>query len=523
MSDEAGGRAMARVKGPLVEDSRIVPLLFFAVLLFVGLGVFRDYGVSWDERVQREYGEKVYNYIANGDRELFMDRHRYYGPVVELMLYSLEKGLGLDDTREIYLMRHLVVFLMFWLGTIFFYLLCKHELKSWRLGLMGATLLVLSPRIFAHAFYNSKDIPFMCIFIIGVFTLVRYLDVHSWPRAVAHAVVCALLIDIRIVGVFLPARTVAFVFREMLRSKGAGLRRIGWTFGLYALTLISLTVLLWPTLWRDPLGNFIRVFEGMRNFPWEATVVYMGSDVWSTRLPWHYIPVWIGISTPIAVTVLFVVGLVASIRTRSRAAVLAVLWFFAPLVYSIVSGAVLYDAWRHTFFVYPAMLMLALIGVGWLWRESHVRFRGSAGRVLQLVLTVLVALNLGFTLVFMVRYHPHQNVYFSSLAGGIRGAEGRFDLDYWGLSYRKALEYVLANDPRDRIVLRAAHPPGWYNADILRAEDRRRLVFVSKPQKADYYLTNFRWEQSDHLPGEEVYSVKVDGVKIMAVYRLRSR
>ena len=513
---------MKGVKGLLGGPGRIVPLIFFAAVLLVGLGVFRDYGVSWDERVQREYGEKVYNYIANGDRELFMDRHRYYGPVFELALYSLEKAFGLDDTRDIYLMRHLVVFLMFWVGTVFFFLLCKHEFSSWKPGLLGAAILVLSPRIFAHAFYNSKDIPFMCMFVIGAFTLVRYLDVQSLRRALAHAVACALLIDIRIVGVFLPVLTVGFVIREALRSKGAKLGRLGWSFGLYVITMVLVTVLLWPTLWRDPISSFIRVFDGMRNFPWEATIVYMGSDVWSTKLPWHYIPVWIGISTPIAVTVLFVIGLVVSPRAGTRTAVLAIAWFFMPIVYSIISGAVLYDAWRHTLFVYPAMLMLAVAGAGWLWRGTGVRLRRTSGRLPRAVMIALVALSLGSAFVFMVRYHPHQNVYFNGLVGGIRGAEGKYDLDYWGLSYRQALEHVLATDGRDRILVSAAHPPGWYNADIVRPEDRKRLVFVSKPHKAEYYLTNFRWERRDRLPGTEVYAIKVDGVKIMAVHRMRS-
>ncbi|MFH1311845.1 MAG: hypothetical protein ABIJ00_01330 [Candidatus Eisenbacteria bacterium] len=503
------------------DARRVVPFVFFAVLLFVGIGVFRDYGVSWDERVQREYGEKVYNYVTAGDRELFTDRHRYYGPVIEFALFSLEKALGLDDTRQVYLMRHLVVFLTFWLGAVFFYLLSKRELKSWKLGLLGSGLLILSPRIFAHAFYNSKDIPFMCMFIIGIFTLVRYLDVRSFIRAAAHGVICALLIDIRIVGVFLPVLTAGFVLREALKSKGtrSELRRIGLTFSLYIVILISLTVLLWPTLWRDPLGNFIRVFEGMRNFPWEATVTYLGSDVWSTQLPWHYIPVWIAVSTPLAVTVLFIVGLAVSIRTRSRIAVLAIAWFFLPLVYSILSGAVLYDAWRHTFFIYPAMLLLAAVGAGWLWGVIGARFRGTVRRVLAWGLVILIALNLGSAAVFMVRNHPHQNVYFSALTGGIRGAEGRFDLDYWGLSYRQALEHVLANDPQDRIMVYAPNPPGWYNADILRPEERKRLVFSGKPNRAQYYLTNFRWERSSP-PGEEVFSIKVDGVRIMAVHRL---
>jgi hypothetical protein len=146
---------------------------------------------------------------------------------------------------------------------------------------------------------------------------------------------------------------------------------------------------------------------------------------------------------------------------------------------------------------------------------------GRAGRLLAALIILVVTLNLGFTTAFMIRNHPHQHVYFNSLVGGVRGAEGRFDLDYWGLSYRKGLEYILEHDAGTRIPLNAATAPGRYNADILRPEARKRLIFASEPQKAAYYLTNFRWQRGDRLPGEASYSVEVDGVPIMAVRSLR--
>jgi hypothetical protein len=86
---------------------RTATLIFFGVLLALGLGIFRDYGISWDESIQRAYGGMVYNYITTGDQEVLSDRHRHYGAVFQVLLYSLEKSLGLEDSRQIYLMRHL--------------------------------------------------------------------------------------------------------------------------------------------------------------------------------------------------------------------------------------------------------------------------------------------------------------------------------------------------------------------------------------------------------------------------------
>jgi hypothetical protein len=46
----------------------------------------------------------------------------------------------------------------------------------------------------------------------------------------------------------------------------------------------------------------------------------------------------------------------------------------------------------------------------------------------------------------MVRLHPYQSVYYNRLiAGGVQGAAGRFEADYWGASYLEATRWVLAN------------------------------------------------------------------------------
>ena len=41
----------------------------------------------------------------------------------------------------------------------------------------------------------------------------------------------------------------------------------------------------------------------------------------------------------------------------------------------------------------------------------------------------------------MVRLHPYQYAYFNRLAGGVRGANGQYMLDYWGLAFKQAAEH----------------------------------------------------------------------------------
>jgi hypothetical protein len=195
-------------------------------------------------------------------------------------------------------------------------------------------------------------------------------------------------------------------------------------------------------------------------------------------------------------------------------------WSLLPLVYFPASRAVLYDEWRHSFFTYPALLLIALAGLVWLWRWVARMPGGVPARIASAALIFLVALSLGSTATFMIRHHPFQNVYFNSLVGGTHGASGKFELDYWGLSYRQGLEHLVATDRSPRITVFSAHPPGRYNADILKPADRKRIVYVPDPAEARYQITNFRWEANRPRREGEVFAVEVSGVKLMAVYRM---
>jgi hypothetical protein len=205
---------------------------------------------------------------------------------------------------------------------------------------------------------------------------------------------------------------------------------------------------------------------------------------------------------------------------RDLALVLA--WFLLPLVYSVASRAVLYDEWRHSFFVYPALLLIALAGLAWL-RRAAARLRGRARAVALWAPGVLLALNMAGAAVFLARNHPNANVYFNSLAGGPGGADGRFELDYWGLAYRQGLEYIVGHDAGESIPVHAATAAGRYNAEMLAPPDRGRIVFEEDPARARYYITTFRWDRKRPPPGREIHAITVEGARILAVYELQVR
>jgi hypothetical protein len=518
---------------PPVRVQRRLVVVFFAAVLGIGLVVYRDYGLSWDEDCTRvDNGLANYRYLVHGDRcALCHSPEKYHGPAFELLLIFLEKGLGLQDTRPIFFMRHLVTFLLFFTAVLVFYRLLRRRFDSRLVGLAGAAFLVCSPRIFADAFYNPKDLPFLCCYVFSLATLVAWRRQPGAARAALHALSCAVLIDIRILGLLVPLLTLLLAAVDGWHARRAGTpaRLRPGPLLLYGLLLVGLTVLFWPLLWHHPLLRLARAFRQMRRYPWGGSVLYFGRSLPATNLPWHYLPVWFGLTTPPLYLLLFGAGLAVLGRRLLRGPsrflaehpedLVFLLAFLLPPLAVVTLRSVVYDGWRHLYFTYPAFLFVAALGLAALWRRARalaVRFRPAPWLFLAALAVPLTA-----TALAMVRTHPYQNVYFNDLAGPVQAAGGpRFELDYWGLSCRRGLEY-LAERTAGEVRVYPCTDAVRFSAQILPPELRHRLCFTRRPEDADYCLCHPRGGLSTPPPpGADVFDVSVEGARILFVRKL---
>lgn len=518
------------------KRNSIIIVIIFAGFLWLGISLFKDYGISWDEGEQRRIGIKTLEYVMRGDPSLFVYRDRYYGTAFELLLIILEKAFKLDNFRSVFFMRHIVTFLVFYTGVIFFYRIIYSRFHSWKIGLLGSLCLILSPRIFADSFYNSKDIPFLSLFIISMYALIGFLEKKTYFKAVLLGLSCALLIDIRIGGIVLPFVTVLLVIGDLLvnRTVKKNTSQLVASLLVYLSSLSVFTILFWPVLWKNPIHHFITSIIKMSHYGWDMEVLYQGRYLKGDNLPWHYIPTWIAITTPIIYSLFFCIGTIILFglliknpleffRQRKKD-LLFLLWFFLPILSVILLKSVLYDGWRQMFFIYPAFLMLSLVGLSYLWEIIQKRFQGLNYKIIIVVFIFAMAFSLMDTAYFMIRYHPFQNVYFNRLAGKtMQEAKNKFELDYWGLSYRQALEYILKNDTDNIIKVAVANYPGRFNANIFRPDEKKRLKYVDDPEDAKYFISNFRWHKEEYPYKNRYYSININGAEIMVVYKMEGR
>ena len=522
-------------------------------LLAVGLLLVRDYGMSYDAGQSRVIGLTSLRYVAERIKPDFLTQpsqrtqfeaaktplpefvDRDYGVGYELPVTLLERGLGLTDTRAIYLLRHLCTFLVCWLGVLALYGLGRRRYDDWRLGLAAAGLLVLSPRLFGEFFYNDKDAVFMALSTVATLSTVRFVERPTAGRAAVHALACALALNVRLMAVLWPLATLALLawrgaWGEYRGQPALAPRRLAAALALYGLALPALTVALWPYLWAAPWTNFQQAFDNMQHFRWNGTVLYRGEMVSSVHLPWHYAPTWLALTTPLPQLTLIGLGLSVVGRqllrrgwrlyaagSREWQDLLFLGLGLGPLVAIIVFKSTLYDGWRQLYFVYPSLLLLGLRGLtaAWGWLRERPRWQGRlVGGALGLAL-----LSAAGQLVWL---HPFQSLYFNALAGP--DVSRRYEQDYWGISYGAGLRWVLAHDERPQLRI-YTEPYMWtpmqLNYELLPAELRTRIKLAGVPEDADYFLTTYRYHPGPYDQPAEASTVQAGRRRVLSIFRLR--
>ena len=461
-------------------------------------------------------------------------KDRAYGVAFELPMTLAEKASGYTDLHDVLLLRHRGVVTACWLGLVAFYWLATQRLGNWWAGLLGTLLLILSPRLFADAFYNAKDAVFAAAYLIAAATAVALVRRPGAKRAAAHALACALAIDVRLMGLLVPVLTLALLALRAQRGDYAGvLGRAGRAALLYLGLLPLLVVAFWPFLWAAPLAHFAEALARMSHFDWRDTLLYRGRVLSAgSPVPWHYPLVWLGLTTPLP----YLAGLALALgrlgwqlaRRGWQLYNAADEWQdllywglgLGPLVVVIGLHSVLYDGWRQLYFAYPPLLLLALRGwaLAWRWQPSGQQLGYYWRGVLALAGVGTLASVAGQ----MVTLHPLQNLYFNALAGA--HPERRYEYDYWGLSLRQGLGWIARHDERPtiRIITNGFFSSATLNSVLLPASGRARLQLVRETEPADYLITVSGSHQRQFIRGTPVYSLCVgaEGCLVFTIFRL---
>jgi hypothetical protein len=507
----------------------IIAIGIFLASFITGLTVFQDYGISWDEPTQHMTGQITYDYVFSGDMTYKTYINRDYGVAFQLPLILLEKVLGLKDPRDIYNMRKLVTHCFFLFSAFVFYLLIYTLYKKRCLAIAGYLILLVTPRIYAQSFFNSKDIPFMSMFILCFFLCAMAFRRGKLRHFIIFGAGTGLLMSIRVMGALMPAIVTGMILLDLIYGREK--KRTVINYLCYLVSLLTVLISSWPFLWENPTGNFLAAFSHMAKFRWDQGGLFLGQMVQSTNVPWNYVPVWFGVTTPIPYLILGLAGIGFLIRnffrqpaqflgnTPERNQLAWLFFFFGPILSVIVLHSVLYDGWRQLYFIYPPFILLAIYGLSCL-----VKGRAAAVNLLASAIGLILFMFVLSLSTIMVRSHPFEDIYFNDLVSkDDQHLRKTFELDYWGTSYKQALEYIVGNDKSDSIKINVALFPGQANGNMLLKNERNRILYVDDVKDATWFISTYRWHPQDYEfpPDQKIFSIKVMNSDICSVWKIK--
>ncbi len=513
-----------------------------AAFAAAGVALLDDYGVTGDVEAQRRIGQVAVDYLgrigqtavnsvppgaaglpavpvlAGPDYDSLIKPvvERYYGAAFEGSLVLAERLLGFTDTRAVLLSRHLLTHLFFLAGGFFCYLLVYRLFGDRRLALFALLLFLLHPRLYGHSFVNTKDIPFLAMFMIVLYLLQR-----AFRRGTAAAfALCGagagVLVNLRIMGLTLFAAGAGLRALDLLQARGpAERRRVLAGAGAFVLAAAGTLYALSPYLWGDPLA-IVDAVTAIARHPSTIGGLFRGEPVRWPWLPPHYVPTWMAITTPPATLLLCLAGAAAVIRraaarpryaagnTELRFALLLAACLALPPAAAAAANANLYNGWRQMYFLYAPACLLAVYGLRALLAGAR-RLAAAAPRGIPVRQRIrlrrnawprrgvcfLAAAALAGMAADVVRLHPHQMAYFNFLVDRRTPEHLRtqYRMLYWGTEFREALEYLLARFPGATLHVDSDNQGHVYrNRLILPAAARRRIVIGDTAERNPHFF-----------------------------------
>ena len=500
-------------------------LVLFAA---AGAAVVGDYGLTVDANSQRRIAAANLEYVLGGDDALSAHNlprahDRYYGVAFDLPLLLAERALGLDDSRTVYLFRHSATHLFWLCGGFACFLLARRLFRSGPLALLAMLLFLLHPRLYAHAFFNSKDVPFLSMFMIALCLVHRAFEKDTVRAFAVLGAAAAVLTNLRIMGVMLFAAVLGMRACDLLcAAQRSERRRVLKTTGAFGAAGAATLYAISPYLWSDPreFAEALRVLSEHPNNPWEF---FQGTLVRADDLPWRYVPTWVAITTPPFTLLLGGVGVVGvawRVAARHREAfrntplrfqLLLTACLAAPPLAVAALGAHTYHGWRHLYFLHAPLCLLAASGLrlpasrdpAWVRRGAYAAAGVAAAGIL----------------IAMTRLHPYQGVYFNFLVDRTTPEHLRtqYDMNYWDTTGFSALRHLAQTYPSTNLCVTGARHNRWLLSEM--QKERIRSVRACRGRHADFVVVAHPLhprKPEAHAP--EVRVRKVYGNTIANVY-----
>ncbi|OUV59912.1 MAG: hypothetical protein CBC88_03530 [Candidatus Pelagibacter sp. TMED128] len=532
---------------------------FFLFYFLVGCLTYDDYGINIEEHTQLFSGiywlnhsfdflnidlfkEEILQYLKKfGDDAYYLPNPSFYtyGPIFDVPTALIDVIINTQKTIINFEYRHFLVFLIFYLTSIFIFKLLLKRFNNFFISFFGTILYIFSPRIYGDSFHNNKDIIFLSFVVFSIYFAFKIFEKKKIKNILLFSFFAAVATSTRIMGLFLPFSLIFFLFLVKLNDNSKN--------NLKYILIISFSYLFflyahWPYLWDSPITNFIDFIYKTKLWIWKLGFIFNGDYIYSTSVPDTFIFIWIGISTPILNLVLFLFGffyLGKRLLSRFMSIDQAKLYkcdfwrstnemkdnyiFFNLLV--IVSllislSAPLANAWRHLYFL---NFFIIYISTYFIMILTFI-FKKHISKLFLILFFLLIP-----NIYKLIIFHPYQSLYLNEILTNKN--KNNFQIDREGLTRLESINKILSLEPNKNKKIKianASYLPYYRIKDALSLSNQRRIEFVGQEYHlADYIYDNYvyevdpRYNDKYNIPlnFKKVFELEINGVKMYRIYK----
>jgi hypothetical protein len=528
------------------------------IAVVIGLMTASHYGLTVDEFNTDDYGPKALAWYTSfgADRSHFETVEEYlwyYGPWHQILTAIAQSLLPADPIT----VRHAMTFLAGIAGLAALVPIARLSVGRW-VGPVAIALSLMTGYLYGGLFFTPIDVPFLAAITWATWAVLLMArgTAPTWPATVAAGLLTGLAMATRTGGIITHAYLVAAMalvaLDAVISQRHAAapllLRIAGRTLAAIAIAWMT-AIALWPWLQiGNPFEQFATAYWHFTNMPMEFQFQSWGRELTTNALPWYYIPSQFLVRLPEGFLILLACGASAatyvtfkfaratSIRltrqglaglavparvlARSRGTLVVIAAVVVPVGFMMVTGATHYDGIRHILFVVP---MLALLAGALLVRLLSVL---RSRPMIAFAVVAAAVVHFGATVWTLGRLHPLEYAAMNSLAGGVKGADGRFELDYWGTSVGEALRLLerrIDGDARfaaraPRVMVCMTHRD-WAAGKLF----RRAWIVETDLAKADFIIDTERWRCGQDVSATLLDEVTRLGVSFARIYEQNRR
>ena len=420
--------------------------LFIVCFIFVGVLLALNTGITHDEYhdlfVWKANQNLILNKLFNSnlDTSYITGGGLYYGSgfhyisfLVEFLTLQIPIIDNFDDITKLLLSKHITVFLFFATSGIFIRKILKIITNNSTFSNLGSIFYLLYPYLLGHSFFNVKDIPFLSVWCICTYYIIRIIktflekDIILKKHIIFISVLTGYLLSIRISGILIFIQYLIFIFftTEVKKIKFLKLiRKFFKDLFIFIFLTFFIFFLLQPSYWENPLIIF-QAIKYMSQHIQTVCTITLGECMKAQELPASYIPIWFFFKLPLII--LFGLSLYPFIESKIKSKNHKLLIInslglssVSIIILLILFEVNLYDEIRQIMFLLPSIFIISL---------SLIFFYSKK------IFKYLILFFIIFFAIQNIKIYPYNYVWINNFSH-ITKIGGVFELDYWGVSTR---------------------------------------------------------------------------------------